>query len=79
MRAVSRTGLPDHLIGAQQDRLRDGQSEGLRGPQVHYEFEFCRLLDGQITGPGPLEDLVNVARVVADASREALSSSWTVR
>jgi len=38
----------DMAIATQLDR-RDDQSEGLSGLQVHYEIEFRRLLDGQIT------------------------------
>ena len=38
-------GLLDDLIGSPQDRLRDRQADGLRCPQVDYQFELGRLLN----------------------------------
>jgi hypothetical protein len=35
----------NHLVGSQQDRLRDGQTESFGGLQIDDEFEFCWLLD----------------------------------
>jgi len=40
--------LFDHLVGAQQERLRDGQAERLGGGQVDDQFEFGRLLDRKV-------------------------------
>src|SRR5207253_9469494 len=40
----------DHLVGAQQERLRDRQAERLRGGQVDDEIECRRLLDREATG-----------------------------
>jgi hypothetical protein len=37
----------------------DLQSEGFGGLEVDDEFEGCGLLDGQVTGPSTLEDLVD--------------------
>jgi hypothetical protein len=49
-------GLLDHLIHAQQDRGRNGQSERLRGLQVDHQAERGRALDGKFArrrAPGP--------------------------
>jgi hypothetical protein len=35
----------DYLIGAGEDRLRDGEAERLRGREVDDQLEFGRLLD----------------------------------
>src|SRR5262245_32525760 len=43
-----------------RQRLRDRQSEDLRGVQVDDELKLGRLLDGQIRGVGAPEDLVDV-------------------
>src|SRR5438034_3253745 len=40
----------DHVIGTQQDRLRDGEAERLRGLEVDDEAEPRRLLERQIGG-----------------------------
>jgi hypothetical protein len=53
--------LFNHLIRPLQERRRDRQTEGLGGLEVDHEFELRRLLDGQVGGPGALEDLVDVA------------------
>ena len=34
----SKTALFGHLVGAQEDRRRDGEFERLRGPEVHYQL-----------------------------------------
>ena len=39
----------DHLVGAQQKRRRDRQTERLGGPQVDHKVELCGLLDGEIS------------------------------
>ena len=35
----------DHLVGAQQERLRDFEVEGLGGRKIDDEIELSRLLD----------------------------------
>src|SRR5262245_30063365 len=57
--------LLDHLIRPQQQRLRDGKSQGRRRLDVDYQVELRRLLNGQVTGLGPLEDLVHERRGAA--------------
>src|SRR5713101_8336096 len=48
------------LVGASQHGSANGQPEGLGGLEVDRQLEFCGLLDGKVTGPGALEDLVHV-------------------
>ena len=50
----------DHLVRAQQDRLRDRQTERFGGLQVDDQLELRRLFDRKIGGLGALEDLVRV-------------------
>ena len=38
--------LLDHFIGADQQRLRDGEAQRFGGLAVDDQFEFRRLLDG---------------------------------
>src|SRR5206468_10199171 len=42
--------LLDHIIRAQQQRLRDGDTERLGGLEVDYELELRRLLERQVVG-----------------------------
>src|SRR2546422_8899469 len=50
---------------------RDGEAEGPGGPEVDYQVELHRPLDGQIARLGSLQDFVDVrcrsAKVVRDA------------
>ena len=60
---------PVHRItsfGLQQNRLRDGQPEGLGGLEVDDEHVLGRLLDGQVGWLGALEDLVDIVRCVPE-------------
>src|ERR1700730_17323724 len=50
----------DHLVGTQQDRFRNRESDGLSGLEVHDKFEFDRLLDRKLAGLGSLEHAVDV-------------------
>jgi hypothetical protein len=52
--------LFDRLVGAGEHRGRDGEAERRGGFEVDYEFEFCGLLNWQITRLFTLENLVNV-------------------
>ena len=40
----------DDLVGAGEERLRDGEAERLGGLQVDHQLEFGRLLDRQVAG-----------------------------
>src|SRR5262249_55758665 len=42
--------LFDHLVGAGEQRWRDGQAERLGGDQIDDEIELGRLLDRQVAG-----------------------------
>src|SRR5207245_7615768 len=53
--------LLDHVVCAQQQRLRDRESERYRGLEVDHELELGGLFDWQITGFCALENLVHVA------------------
>ena len=50
----------NHLIRAQQHRLRDREAEFLGGIEMDDKVELCRLLNGEIGGFRTLEDLVDV-------------------
>src|SRR5438105_5017653 len=52
----------DHLVRAQQDRLRDRETKGLRGLKVDHQVELRGLLDRQIGGLRSFEDLVHIGR-----------------
>ena len=55
-----RGGSFDHLVGAGQDRWRDGEAESLGGLQIHNQFESCGLLDREVGRFLTLQDLVDV-------------------
>src|SRR5215467_12429323 len=50
----------DHLIRPQQQRLRNGEPEDLRGLEVDHQLELRGLLDWKVTGLGTLEETVDV-------------------
>ena len=52
--------LFDHLIGALQERLRDGEAERLGGLEIDDQLEFRRWLDRQIAGLGALENTIDI-------------------
>jgi hypothetical protein len=49
----------NHLIGGGQQRLRDGQAEGLRGLEIDDEFETSRLLNRNVGRFRPAQDFVD--------------------
>src|SRR3984893_12375366 len=65
--------LLDHLVGAGEDRWRDGQAERLGGLEIDHQLECGRLLDRQIGGLGALEDSSGVNADLTIDSREARS------
>src|SRR6266436_10168371 len=63
----------DDLIGAGEDRWRDGQAESLGGVEIDDQLEGRRLLDWQIGGLGALENPAGVDASLARISGEARS------
>src|SRR5262252_10945840 len=63
--------LLDQLIRPLQHRRRERQAEGLGGLEVDDELELRGLLDRQVGGLGPLEDLVHIDRGAAEQVVEA--------
>ena len=51
--------LFDHLVGTKQERLGDRQPERLGGREIDDEIKFCRLLDRDIAGFRPAQNLVH--------------------
>src|SRR5216684_6169112 len=49
----------DHLVSLGKQRGRHGEAERIRGPAIYDEFELGRLLDREVGGLGPLQDLVH--------------------
>jgi len=61
---LDRTSLPhsfDDLVGSGGIAGGYREAEVFRGLEVDDEIELHRLLDRQITGPGPLQDSINIA------------------
>jgi len=50
----------NHLVGAEQQPLRDRDAERLRGFHVDRQLELCRPLDGKVRGLGTLENPIHV-------------------
>jgi hypothetical protein len=48
----------NHFICLQENGRRNGQAERLGGPEIEHQLEFRRLLHGQVSGLGPLENLI---------------------
>ena len=57
---IDRNPSLDHLVRPSQQRGRDREAEGLRRLAIDHELERRGLLDRQITGMGPSQDLVHV-------------------
>src|SRR5438094_8048698 len=64
----------DHLIGAQQQGLRDRQAEGFRRLQVYDELELGRLLDGKFRRLCAFENPVDLVRQAPPNNREGVLS-----
>src|SRR5262245_34445464 len=56
---VGRAQLLDHLIRAQQQRLRDRETEGLGCLEVDDEFKTGGPFDRKVARPGTAENLRN--------------------
>src|SRR5215475_8011090 len=60
--ARKRSRLLDDLVDLREQRWRDRQPQRVRGFQIDHRLERGWLLDGQIRGLSPLDDLVDVVR-----------------
>ena len=69
----SRRSSFDHLVGAQQERFRDRQAERLGGREIDDELEFGRLLDRDIAGLRPAQNLVDQLGGAPELIREVWS------
>src|ERR1700730_6448518 len=56
----------DHLVGTQQERLGNGQTERLCGLDVDKQLEFCRLHDRQVGGFLALENSSDIDAGLAE-------------
>src|SRR5215475_4315975 len=52
--------LFDHLVGADEKRFRNGQSECLCSLEVYHQLEFGRQLNRQVRGVCTLENEINI-------------------
>jgi hypothetical protein len=50
----------DHLVGAGEDRLWNGEAEGSGGFEVENQLEFGRLFNRQFRRLGSLQDFVDI-------------------
>jgi hypothetical protein len=55
----------DDVIRLQQERLRDGQPERLRGPRIDDQLKLRGLFDREVGGLRALEDSYDVGRGTA--------------
>ena len=74
--AVSERGAGslDHLVGAEEERLRDGEAKRLGGLEVDQQLELRRLLDRQVGG---LRTLQNSTSERPEAS-VSIGKNWPV-
>src|SRR5215813_4783546 len=59
--------LPDNLIRPRQQRRRDREAEGLGSLEVDDELELGGLFDGEVSGLGAFQDLVDIGRGAPEA------------
>src|SRR5713101_337237 len=69
--------LLDHLVGAAEQRERDGEAEGLGSPEIYDQLDFRGLLDRQISrlptlenSPGVNADQTIVIRFIASVAHQ---------
>jgi hypothetical protein len=51
--------LFDHLVGAGEQHRRNGQAERSGGDKVYHQIKLSRLLDRQVSGLRPAQNLVD--------------------
>jgi len=65
------TSRSDHLVGAENKRLRKSDTERFRCLEIKNELEFGRLLDREIGRLGTFQYFINVGRGAAEEVGEA--------
>jgi hypothetical protein len=70
--------LLDHLIGPQQERLWNRETEGLGGLQVDHQLELRRLLDGKVGRLSALQYAIHVAGGQKVRSTSPQATAWCV-
>src|SRR6516164_6487919 len=73
----SKGGLFDYLIGTQQDRCRQIDSDRPGGLQVHHHLELRRLLDRQIAGLGAAGDPIDELGRALEERRDPVAHQAT--
>src|SRR5262245_48454967 len=56
----------DHVVGAAEQRLRDGQAEGFGGFEIDRQLELGGLLDREVCRFCTLQNLVHVVRTTPE-------------
>jgi hypothetical protein len=63
----SKKGLFDHLVGTNEKRWRDGQTDRLRGLEVDYQLEFGGSLDRKVARFFALENPIDICRYATES------------
>ena len=53
-------GSPDHLVRLEQQRRRDGETEGMGGLEVDDQLELRGLLHRQVAWLGAFQDAIHI-------------------
>ena len=56
----------DHLVGTDEERLRDCESERFGGPEVNHQLELGRLFDRKVGGFRAPEDAIHIIGTAAE-------------
>src|SRR6516165_790884 len=64
----------DHLVGASKQRRRNLETERLGGRKVYDEIELSRLLDRDVPGLRPVQNLIDIAT----SAPEQVGKAWSI-